>query len=242
MRVLITNDDSITGQGLEILTRWARRLGDVTVMAPKVEQSAKSHGIEIHRAFEVRRVEYVPGVRAYTVDSTPADCIRYAVLGMEERYDLVLSGVNRGLNIGRDIIYSGTVGAVMEAAYLGIPAIAFSTEPDSFRSARENLEPVFRLMEHYGLLEQNPVYNVNIPADVRGVRFTRQGGPYFSDKFRPIGNDLFQPMGGSIYEDHHEYSIDTDATLHGYISITPLSLDRTERQVYARLEALNGEL
>ena len=179
MRILITNDDGIQGEGLQVLTRWARHLGDVTVMAPKVEQSAKSHGIEIRHPFEVRRVDYMPGVRAYTVDSTPADCVRYAVLGREEQYDLVLSGVNRGLNIGRDIIYSGTVAAVMEAAYLGIPAIAFSTEPESFRSAWENLPPIFELMTGYRMLEKNPVYNVNIPLEVRGRPDHPAGRPVF---------------------------------------------------------------
>ena len=119
MRILITNDDGINAKGLLPLAQWAQRLGDVTVIAPKVEQSGKSHGIEIHKAFEVKKVDFAPGIEAYSVDSTPADCVRIAILGMKKQFDLVISGINRGLNIGRDTIYSGTVGAIFEANALG---------------------------------------------------------------------------------------------------------------------------
>ena len=239
MRILITNDDGIRGEGLRTLAVWAKKLGDVTVVAPKVEQSAKSHAIEIHKPFEVRKVDFMDGISAYTVDSTPADCVRFATIGMGRSYDLVLSGINRGLNLGRDIIYSGTVSAVTEAAYLGFPALAFSTEPDSFASAAAQLDGIWELIQKHRLLEQNRFYNINIPSEVRGIRITRMGGPYFSDRFHPIGNDLYQPVGGSIYEDHHDYSIDTDATLHGFISITPLSMDRTNLAVFEALSKLN---
>ena len=239
MRILITNDDGIHGEGLKALAIWAQKLGEVTVIAPKVEQSAKSHSIEIHKPFEVKKVDFLPGIPAYTVDSSPADCVRYAILGMGETYDLVLSGINRGLNIGRDIIYSGTVSAVVEAAYLGTKAIAFSTEPESFDSAIAHLDEVYELMMQHGMLEKHCLYNVNIPLKVKGIRITRQGGPYFSDQFHPIGDDMYRPVGGSIYVDHHDYSIDTDATLHDYISITPLTLDRTNLSVFKALAELN---
>ena len=235
MRILITNDDGIQGEGLKILTVWAKRFGEVTVCAPKVEQSAKSHAIEIHKPFEAKQVSYMEGVTAYSVDSTPADCIRYAVLGRHEHFDLCFSGINKGLNIGRDIMYSGTVSAIMEAAALGIPAIAFSTDPSSFETAVSYLDTIHDLMEKHGMLKMNPLYNVNIPLNVKGIQITRQGGPYYSDDFHPIGDDLFRPHGHSIYEDHHDYTIDTDATLHDYISITPLTLERTNLSVFHEL-------
>ena len=239
MRILITNDDGIAGEGLQVLSRWAQQHGTVEVFAPKVEQSAKSHSIEIHRPFEAKPVAFLPGVEAWAVDSSPADCVRFAVLGLGRSYDLVLSGVNRGLNIGRDIIYSGTVSAVAEAAYLGMKAIAFSTEPQTFADAEAHLEELWDFLQKNRMLEGHCFYNVNFPLAPRGIRVTRQGGPYFSDCFHPIGDDLYRPVGGSIYVDHHDYSIDTDATLHGYISVTPLTLDRTEREVFERFRALN---
>ena len=240
MRILITNDDGIQGPGLQLLALWARKLGEVTVCAPKVEQSAKSHAIEIHKPFEAKMVPYLPGITAYTVDSTPADCIRYMVLGLHQQYDLVFSGINKGLNIGRDIMYSGTVSAIMEAAALGIPAIAFSTDPNSFDTAAAYLDPIHQLMEEHRMLQLNSLYNINIPLHVKGIRITRQGGPYYSDEFHPIGDDLYRPHGHSIYEDHHDYSIDTDATLHDYISITPLTLERTNLSVFSHLSSLTN--
>ena len=137
MRILITNDDGIQGEGLLHLVKWAQKLGEVVVAAPKVEQSAKSHSIQIHECFEVKKVDYLPGVTAYSVDSAPADCVRILTLGMHEKFDLVLSGINRGLNVGSDIMYSGTVAAVFEASNLGMKAIAVSTEPCSISTAWE---------------------------------------------------------------------------------------------------------
>ena len=239
MRILITNDDGIQGEGLKRLALWARKLGQVTVCAPKVEQSAKSHAIEIHQPFEAVQVPYPGDIRAFRVDSTPADCVRYMVLGRHEDFDLVFSGINKGLNIGRDIMYSGTVSAIMEAAALGIPAIAFSTVPDSFDTAEAWLDEIHSLMTRHQMLKRNDLYNINIPGQVRGIRITRQGGPYYSDAFHPIGDDLFRPHGHSIYQDHHDYCIDTDATLHDYISITPLTLERTELSVFRELSILN---
>ena len=114
MRILITNDDGMHASQLIPLIKWAQKLGDVTVAVPKFEQSGKSHGIEIHKDFEAKQVELEPGISVWAVDSTPADCVRFAVLGQKMAFDLVLSGVNRGYNIGTDIMYSGTVSAVEE--------------------------------------------------------------------------------------------------------------------------------
>ena len=109
MKILITNDDGIQASALPDLVKWAKKYGEVTVIAPKVEQSAKSHAIEIHKPFRLEPVDLVEGVTAFSLDSTPADCVRYGILGRGEQFDLVISGVNRGLNVGVDIIYSGTV-------------------------------------------------------------------------------------------------------------------------------------
>ena len=239
MRILITNDDGIYAEGLKGLVAWAQTLGEVTVAAPKVEQSGKSHGIELHEAFEVKKVDVFPGVRAFRVDSTPADCVRYAVLGMQEKFDLVISGINRGLNIGCDIMYSGTVGAIFEAAALNIPAIAVSTQPASFNSANENLPRVWQFLQENKLLERHSLYNINIPLEVKGIRITRQGGPYYSDDFQPVGNDMYMPKGKCVYEESTDLSIDTNATLHGYISIMPVTIDRTDLRVLQELSCLN---
>ena len=108
MKILITNDDGIDTLGIRLLAKWAKTLGEVTVVAPKVEQSAKSHAIELIKQIEIKKVPFMDGVTAYSMDSTPADCVRYGVLGLKEKFDLVLSGVNKGVNVGVDVVYSGT--------------------------------------------------------------------------------------------------------------------------------------
>jgi 5'-nucleotidase len=235
---LITNDDGMGASQLIPLIKWCRKLGDVTVAVPKVEQSGKSHGIEIHRDFEVKPVELEPGITVWAVDSTPADCVRFAVLGLKESFDLVISGVNRGLNIGTDMMYSGTVGAACEAVNLGMKAIALSTPPKFYDQATAHLDRVFDYIFKRKLLDINDIYNVNIPGNPKEILITRQGGPYYSDDFPAIGNDMYRPTGKPIWEDANDNSLDTDATLHGYISITPLTVDKTNQAVFRKLTEL----
>ena len=235
MRILITNDDGVNASQLPALIRWCRKLGDVTVFVPKYEQSGKSHSFEIHNPIEVKQVELEPGMTVWTVDSTPADCVRFAVLGMKLEFDLVISGINRGLNVGTDMMYSGTVGAACEAVNLGMKAIALSTPPKYYDQAVHHLDEVFSYMEERKLLALNNIYNINIPADPKGFRITHQGGPYYSDDFPAIGNDLYRPTGKPVWVSQKDLTLDTDATLSGYITVTPLTTDKTNWEVYNKL-------
>ena len=237
MRILITNDDGIGAAQLLSRITWCIRTGEVTTVVAKVEQSGKSHGIEIHKPFEANQVELEPGITVWAVDSTPADCVRFAVLGLGLTFDLVISGVNRGLNIGADTMYSGTVSAACEAVNLGIQAIALSTPPKYYDQATVHLDRVFAFLREHKMLTLNDIYNINIPGQPKGIRITRQGGPYYSDDFPAIGNDLYRPTGKPIWEDSSDDSLDTDATLHGYISITPLTVDKTNHAVFHLLQA-----
>ena len=235
MRILIVNDDGVGASQLPELIRWCRKLGDVTAVVPKFEQSGKSHGIEIHKSFEAKQVELEPGMTVWAVDSTPADCVRFAVLGQQMRFDLAISGVNRGLNIGADMMYSGTLGAASEAVNLGIPAVALSTTPKNYDHATEELDRVLEFFRAHDLLGKHCLYNVNIPGQPKGIRVTHMGGPYYSDDFAPEENNMFRPCGKPIWEDRGDDTLDTDATLHGYISISPLTVDRTDWKLYHQL-------
>lgn len=230
MRICITNDDGIQSEGLRRVVAWAGKLGEVSVYAPKVEQSAKSHAVEIHKPFEARAAEVSGVVTAYAVDSTPADCIRFAVLGRHEHFDLVISGMNRGLNIGQDVMYSGTVSAAMEAVALGMNALALSTDPDNFESAMAHLDNVWRFIQAHDGYAHARLWNVNIPQNTTGeIHLTRQGGPYYSDDFLPEANDLFRPMGKDIFTPSIHDDLDTDCVLRlRHISLTPLTIDRTD--------------
>ena len=240
MRICITNDDGIQSEGLLRLVQWASRLGEVTVYAPRVEQSAKSHAVEIHKAYQVKPVEVPGAIRAYAVDSTPADCVRIAILGMHEQFDLVISGVNRGLNVGQDIIYSGTVSAAMEAVALGVHGLALSTEPQTFDDAFAHLDRVWDYICGHELYQHARLWNVNIPHDTTGeIRITRQGGPYYSDEFGLEEDDMYRPLGKDVYTPSADSGYDTDCTLRDrHISITPLTIDRTDWNAY---RALKGE-
>ena len=242
MRILITNDDGIQGEGLLHLTRWAQKLGEVVVAAPMVEQSAKSHTIEIHKPFRAEQVNYLPGVTAWAVDSSPADCVRLMVLGKQEKFDLVLSGINKGLNVGSDIMYSGTVAAVFEAAALGLTAIAFSTEPKCICAAHKELDRIWAYFQKNRLLEAHGAYNVNIPAEAGPIRITAQGGPYYSDDFLPEENGFYRPKGKPVYQFRDKENLDTESVLtRKEISIMPLTTQRVDRDVYEKLKGLNDE-
>ena len=240
MKILIVNDDGIHASGIRALATFAKTLGEVTVVAPKVEQSAKSQAIDIHNPFLVEKVDFMEGVRAYTVASTPADCTRFGIIGLGERYDIVFSGINDGYNVGKDIAYSGTVGAIYEAYNLDTPAVAFShsrhNPPKDLQGA---LKQAWDHVVEQGLLDIHSLYNINLPEnEPLGIRYTRQGGAYYSDAFEPMGDGMYRQVGEFIYEDKNDLSLDTDCVMHGYISIMPLTMERTDLSVLARL---NGQ-
>ena len=237
LKILITNDDGIYAEAMIPFVKWAKKLGDVTVIAPKVEQSGKSHSIDIHRPFEIKQIDLVEGVRAFSVDSTPADCIRYAVLGRKEHFDLVLSGINRGFNMGQDIIYSGTMGAASEAAYQGLTAVAVSTSPDYYVKAVEHLDLVADFFKKNKLLEKHRLYNVNIPPQGKEIHITRQGPAFYSDDFLNEEGDLYKAHGKCIYQKGDDLTIDTHCVMNGFISVSPMSVNRTDMELF---HSLNG--
>ncbi len=241
MKILITNDDGISARGLYLLTDWARGLGEVTVVAPKIEQSGKSHGINIITPFEITETRLFPDVRTFVVDSTPADCVRFGIVGLKTEYDLVLSGMNAGYNMGKDIVYSGTVGAIYEAAHQKAKAaIAFSTAPNTLDAAAKHFDRVYRYFEDNRLLDKHALYNVNITPEGGDIRITRQGSAYYSDDFEKCGSDLYRQVGVMVYEDKNDIRYDTDAVTRGYISITPMSNERTDLTVFSALSYLNS--
>ena len=240
MRILITNDDGYSAEGIRALALWARKLGDVTVIAPKVEQSGKSHAIDFTRPIEIKEVDEIPGVRTVYVDSTPADCIRYAILGEGKTYDLVLSGINRGVNMGVDLVYSGTCGAIFEAGRIGHRGIAFSAYFDTdFANEAKELDAIWSFIKKHNLLEENLLYNINIPKVSAGIKVTQQGSPYFSDEFVNIGGDIFEQRGHKIDDvEPDDMTRDTVATEAGYTTITPLLTTRTNMEVFEKFKNL----
>lgn len=237
MRILITNDDGIGAEGIRALVDWAQKLGDVSVFAPNVEKSGKSVSVELREAFKVEKVEYPGAVEAYSVYSTPADCVRFAVLGLGKKFDLVLSGVNKGQNLGHDINYSGTAGAVTEAAMHGINGIAVSASKKGLETAKANFDRVYDYFVEKDLFSLCKTWNVNFPTkEVLGIEITRQGGVRFSDEYEPIGDDMYMPHSYVCFELTGNKEVDLDAVNMGYVSITPITWSRTDMKVFEKLK------
>jgi 5'-nucleotidase len=169
------------------------------------------------------------------MSSTPADCVRFGVLGLGKKFDLVLSGINYGVNLGADIVYSGTVGAIFEAARMHIPAIAFSSLPDGQEIAAKYLDEVYAYITENKLFDECPLFNVNIPNQSKGIRMTYQGSPYFSDRFIHRDGDIYVQEGEPIADVCPEdLDRDTVALVNGYISVTPLLATRTDMSVFEK--------
>ncbi len=239
MRFLIVNDDGIASEGIKLLARWAQKRGEVTVVAPKVEQSGKSHAIDFINPIEIKRVDFLDGVEAWSMESTPADCVRFATVGLHRKYDYVFSGINKGVNMSGDIIYSGTMGAIFEAGNQHHKGVAFSTTPENLEGAAEYLDIAFDFIVNNGLFEYADLYNVNIPEQVKGIKITKQGDAFYSDAFYKIDENTYTQHGEMIYDTCPEdKERDTIAFADGFISITPMTKERTDLVAFDKLRKM----
>ena len=241
-RILVCNDDGINGPGLPSLIAAMRRIGNVTVSVPEHERSADSHSLTLHKPIRVRKVSD----SVYTLNGSPADCSRFGVLEiLKSKVDLVVSGINRGYNLGEDVIYSGTVAAAMEATLLRIPSIAFSMQPeaDDYRPAAAFAQKLARQVLRRGL----PIgvcLNVNFPVPPKGgyksavpARLGRRiYGTGITRRADPRGLDYFWLAGRQV-SGVDEPGTDVGAVSRGRISVTPLKIDNTDA---ATLQALSS--
>jgi 5'-nucleotidase len=241
MRILLSNDDGILAKGLGVLEQAVAPLGDIHVVAPDREQSATSHSLTLHHPLRPVRL----GEHRWQVDGTPTDCVMLACEALlDARPDFVLSGINHGPNMGEDVLYSGTVAAAMEGLALGIPAIALSFAGSVLRADAlldTQIAQIRSLIDHLMRLPSFPPHtllNVNLPAgpgeEIKGVRLTRLGRRVFSDSITrmkdPWGREILWIGGGSVEWSGPDDS-DFRAVHDGFISVTPLHLDLTHRDI-----------
>ena len=254
MRILVTNDDGIFSEGLKLLAEALGEIGDVVVVAPDREQSASSHSLTLNRPLRIQKVRD----HWFAIDGTPTDCVNLAVQGLlkEEPPDLVVSGINFGLNMGDDVTYSGTVSATFEASLHGLPGLAFSQEIQegfSFETAAGLARDLVAALTDGGnqLLPGDLLLNVNLPAGTpKGLRWSRLGKRHYQqtvvEKTDPKGRKYYWIAGTPQWE--REEGTDHDALVSGYVTVTPLHLDLTDypaleedsalRRRFAALESL----
>jgi len=239
MNILITNDDGYQAEGLKKLVKHCLAYGNIIVVAPKEEQSGKSCSCIFKTSYQVYPVEdIVPGVKTWVVESTPTDCVRIARYYLNLDFDIVLSGINKGFNLGDDINYSGTIGAATEAILCGKKAIALSTDYDSFEGIDINAQKIIDEIINNKLLEKWNFYNINIPSVQADIIYTHQGKVHYDSIY-------YQKEDGTVMAKSiiamskllHDHS-DIDYVHHDYITITPMNTDRTNYEILKLLNDL----
>lgn len=248
MQILLTNDDGIYAPGITALKHNIQELGQITVVAPDIEQSGVGHSITFSQPLRVREVHLNNEFIGYGVRGSPADCVKLAICKiMKNKPDVVISGLNMGANVGIHILYSGTVAAAVEAAIMGFPSIAVSFEISGEYADVNDAAKVARgiigcITRHK--LPRGSLLNVNIPSCpsgmIKGIKITRQFAHDFKENFEKRvdpGGKAYYWLIGTDKTLHHEEGTDISALNEGYISITPLRYDLTDHCLYKKIEA-----
>ena len=242
-KILVTNDDGVHSEGIHALGAALARLGEITIVAPHIEASAIGHALTLRRPL---RMERLPN-GAYEVDGTPTDCVNVAITQLyKEPPDLVVSGINKGYNLGDDVTYSGTVSGALEGSLLGIPSIAVSLERRDtydFTHAAEAAANVAEWVLQRGL-PQRTFININVPAGrPKGIRATVQAKrnhiTVVAERVDPRGRAYYWIEEGQNDWEPHDQS-DYQAVRDGYISVTPLQPDMTAYDALRVVEDLQS--
>ena len=237
--ILATNDDGIDSQGLKVLFETMKEFGKVVVISSKEGMSGKSMAITVVNPLRAHLAEETDDYKVYVTNGTPTDCVKLSINSLlDKKPDLIVSGINQGANSSVSVLYSGTMGAVIEGCLYGIPSIGFSL--DSYSSKADYsvcIEPVRTIVRHVlnNSLPKGVCLNVNIPAlkagELKGMKVCRQSTGNWKEEFikktDPIGKDYYWLTGK--YNNHEPNAEDTDewALAHGYVSIVPQTVDMT---------------
>jgi 5'-nucleotidase len=237
VRILISNDDGIYSPGIAALARSATKFGDVRVVAPDVEQSSAGHAITASRPLRFRPTHIFEEIEAYRVNGTPADCVALGI-NQWDHVDVVLSGINLGLNLGNATWHSGTLASAKQAVLLGVRGIALSAPINDETTDFSALDPwIDRALESLLGHEEPRLVNVNFPSKPRELRWTAMSVDQYNGRLVP-GTD---PMGRQHFWftvvplERHREGTDLWAIDEGYVSLTPLRLDLTDYEELERV-------
>ncbi|NSW73845.1 5'/3'-nucleotidase SurE [bacterium] len=236
MNILLTNDDGYRAEGIKVLEEYISKYGDVTIVAPENNQSTTSHSISLGKPLRCKRISS----NTYSISGLPADCVNFAINSkkINKKFDIVISGINDGANVGDDINYSGTVGAAREGYLHGINSIAVSIG----NKKNPKFEPIANLFSKifYQIISakiKKFFLNINFPnlkeSDIKGIKFTCQGSRTYGHKIitkkDPRGYE-YHWIGGNDLSYKSITGSDIDAIKSGFVSITPLKTNYTDHE------------
>lgn len=251
MKILISNDDGVMAEGIKALTTELSKEHDVYVVAPDRERSAAGHSLTLHTPIRVEELESKFGAkRIWITSGTPGDCVKIginAILGEDEKPDLIISGINHGPNLGSDILYSGTVSCAMEGAMMGYPSIAISlasmsSEPELFQNVAKFMVKFLHKIKDFNFPPKT-ILNINVPGimpeDLAGIAITRLGGKMFTDEYDkridPRGK-VYYWMAGELIKHCENDDSDLNALRWNKVSVTPITFEMTLNSARPELE------
>lgn len=250
-QILISNDDGVNAEGIKVIAKVMQAYGHVTVVAPDRERSGHSHSITTKLPLRASKLSEESNLSVYSLDGTPVDCIKWALerLYSDSYPDIVISGINKGANVGQDIFYSGTIGAAREASLYGIPAISISAGRDKnekvdFAWIEASIEALMPKLLNIDI-PQNHILNVNIPSvlpsEVKGVKVVEMDiahkrfdfKDYADTKGHPVYwmNSLYQTSTGSTQSDHFYVK-------EGYVTVSPINVSASAREMLSQLNEI----
>lgn len=233
MDILICNDDGIFSEGILTLATILKDKHNVTVYAPTGNRSGFSRSMSFHKDVEIKKIDAINGVPCYSVSGTPSDCVKFAVTMHETKFDLVISGINSGPNLGSDIFYSGTVNACFEASVEGIPSIAFSNVALKDYKFDETCKIIDKIIDKLLLItSKDYVLNVNIPnvslEEIQGVKLCSAGKCKYSDGYVKTAENVYKLIGEPIPPTEADFGTDVYYSAKNYVTVTPLCPNVTD--------------
>jgi len=232
MKILVSNDDGYQAKGIQTLVKYLSQDHDVIVVAPSENKSAASSSLTLNRGLKPVKINE----NTYSIDATPSDCVHLALCGfLKDQFDLVVTGINFGPNLGDDVIYSGTVAGAIEGRFLGLPSVAISLaswQGENFETAGKVAQKVINKI-HVSQLSHDTVLNVNIPdiayEDIQGFQTTRLGKRHMSEPSVQDKEDVtLYWIGENGKQADNDVGTDFHAINNNYVSVTPLQIDLTK--------------
>ena len=237
--ILLSNDDGVKAPGLEVLREGLKDLGDIFVVAPLKEMSGASHSITLKRNIEIKEL----GKNIYAVEGTPADCTLIALFGLlPKKPDVIVSGINKGYNLGEDVFYSGTVAAAREGVIYGTPAIAVSIGDEGPPYYWETALHFTRLLVKNIVKFRSRIFllNLNVPNktlwEIPGIKWTKLGTRLYRNPVEKIDDEHFRIGGKPLWM--HQPGTDLEAIKGGCASVSPLRVDLTDDEILKELERI----